>query len=159
MPRHIQCNTPTPDPRMVTFVREHHVMTLATTDASMTPWCASCFYVYMPKTNQFVFTTDEETRHGRQMIDNPVVGACIALETNITGKIRGVQITGVVKKATGKEHFRASLAFLRKFPIAALKKTTLWILEPHHIKMTDNRLGFGVKLLWDQPVSSDSSTT
>jgi uncharacterized protein len=151
MSKHIVCATPLPDERMVAFIKEHHVMTLATTGVEQHPWCASCFYVYLPDSNRFVFTTDDETRHGREMHLNPTVAACIALQTHITGKIRGVQITGQAGKVTGKEYFRASLAFLRRFPIAALKKTTLWYLEPDHIKMTDNRLGFGVKLLWDKP--------
>jgi uncharacterized protein len=140
-----------PDDRMVRFIREHHVMTLATSSGENTPWVASCFYTYLADKNWFVFTTDEETRHGSEMGANPAVAVCIALETRITGRIRGLQMTGIARRAAGEESGIASKAFLKQFPIAMLKKTTLWIFEPDHIKMTDNRLGFGKKLVWNKP--------
>lgn len=140
-----------PHKRMIKFIREHHVMTLATTGENGAPWCASCFYVYLPEYNWLVFTTDDDTRHGSEMLLNPEVAACIALETNITGRIRGVQITGIVKKTDKITKNIAEKSFLKRFPVAMLKKTNLWILEPEMIKMTDNRLGFGVKLIWEKP--------
>jgi uncharacterized protein len=148
-----------PEERMVSFIREHHVMTLATVSEPDTPWCASCFYSYIEERNWFVFTSDDDTRHGGEMAANPVVAVCIALETRITGRIRGVQMTGKSRKASGDELSVASRSFLKQFPIAMLKKTTLWIFEPDHIKMTDNRLGFGKKLVWNRasnPTQSDS---
>jgi uncharacterized protein len=151
MSNHIHCNELLPDDRIVKFILEHHVMTLATSSTEGDPWCAACFYLYLPGENWFVFTTDDETRHGREMGARPKVAANIALETNMTGKIRGVQITGVVRKAAGKELTRASVAFLKRFPVSMLKQTNLWILAPDHIKMTDNRLGFGKKILWFPP--------
>jgi uncharacterized protein len=35
-----------------------------------------------------------------------------------------------------------------RFPVAALMDTRLWIVRLTFIKMTDNRLGFGKKLIW-----------
>ncbi|MGD0342664.1 MAG: hypothetical protein ABSA76_13260 [Bacteroidales bacterium] len=43
---------------------------------------------------------------------------------------------------------KAKNAYLKKFPVAALMDTRLWIVELTYIKMTDNRLGFGKKLIW-----------
>jgi uncharacterized protein len=152
MPKYIHNTAPFPDQRMVDFIRAHHVMTVATGGGSGNPWVASCFYAYVSRKNWFVFTTDDDTRHGREMIANPVIAVSIALETKITGQIRGVQMTGRALKCDSTNHFRASRAFLGRFPVAALRKTTLWIFEPEHIKMTDNRLGFGVKLVWEKGV-------
>jgi len=155
MSKHILTHDAIPDDRIVQFVQQHHVFTLATCGEGCAPWCASCFYVYVPEKNWFVFTSDEDTRHGREMLINPEIAASIALETNITGKIRGVQISGRVRRTDATTQRLAVRRFLGKFPIAALKKTTLWILEPYHIKMTDNRLGFGVKLIWNAPAPTD----
>jgi uncharacterized protein len=151
MSKHIHCIEALPDERIAQFIQQHHVMTLATCSMQGIPWCAACFYVYIPEKNWFVFTSDEDTRHGREMLENPEIAANIALETNITGKIRGLQISGRVRRTDATTHRLAVRWFLGKFPIAALKKTTLWILEPNHIKMTDNRLGFGVKMIWNAP--------
>lgn len=139
-----------PEDRIVKFIQEHHVMALATSGKNNLPWCASCFYVYIPEHNWFVFTSDDNTRHGEEMLLNNEVAACIALETNITGKIRGVQIAGAVKKTDKSTKNIARSGFLKRFPVAIMKKTNLWILEPGMIKMTDNRLGFGVKLIWEK---------
>ncbi|MFO7721669.1 MAG: pyridoxamine 5'-phosphate oxidase family protein [Bacteroidales bacterium] len=144
---------------MVTFIREHHVMTLATSSGSNLPWCASCFYAYIDDRNWFVFTSDDDTRHGREMLANPNVAVCIALETKITGRIRGIQMAGLARKASGEDLPLASKSFLRQFPIAMLKKTTLWIFEPDHIKMTDNRLGFGKKLVWNRSAQPDKTAS
>ena len=39
-------------------------------------------------------------------------------------------------------------AYLKRFPVAMLMKTTLWVVEPTLMKYTDNRMGFGKKLIW-----------
>lgn len=148
MGKNIIVSSSEPDPRMTRFIKKHHVMTLGTSSGGNIPWCASCFYVFLEEQNWFVFTTDEDTRHGIEMIKNPIISICIALETELTGKIRGVQITGRARRALGEEGKKASKAFISRFPIAMLKKTTLWIAEPEYMKMTDNRLGFGKKLIW-----------
>ena len=123
-------------------------MTLATVSADSEPWCSTCFYAYDAAHNRFIFASDETTRHGSEMMRNPGVAAAIALETKITGRIRGIQMTGSVNRVDTMDHEKASSLYLKRFPIAAFVKTTLWILEPEHIKMTDNRLGFGTKLVW-----------
>lgn len=40
--------------------------------------------------------------------------------------------------------------YLKRFPFAALMDTTLWVLQIDYAKMTDNRLGFGKKLIWER---------
>jgi len=133
------------DPRIVKFIKEHHVLTLASSENNI-PWTAHCFYAFLEVEKALVFTSDEDTRHAREMLDNQVVAGGIALETKTIGKIRGIQLTGRVFKKQP-----ASRAYLTRFPYAALMKTTLWILEIDTIKFTDNRLGFGKKLYWERP--------
>ena len=135
------------DSRIIKFFRKHHVLTIATT-VDNEPWCANCFYVYLEEENALVFTTDSDTRHGKEFIKNPVVAGSVVLETMIIGKIRGIQFRGIVSEPEGELLSKAKWAYLKKFPPAALMDTHLWIVRLTHIKMTDNRLGFGKKLLW-----------
>jgi len=135
--------------RIIRFLRRHHVLTIATS-ANNEPWCANCFYVYLKDENAVVFTTDRETRHGQEFIKNPLVAGSVVLETRITGKIRGIQFQGIVTELEGKMLQKASRAYLRRIPVAALMETRLWMVELTHIKMTDNRLGFGKKLVWEK---------
>jgi len=44
---------------------------------------------------------------------------------------------------------KAKVAYLKRFPVAILMKTNLWVVKVRYIKMTDNRLGFGKKLIWE----------
>ncbi len=136
------------DKRIVKFLKKHHVLTIATSVDNI-PWCASCFYVYLEEENSLVFTTDIKTRHGREFMQNNSVAGTIALETRIIGKIRGIQFSGTVSEPEGKLAARAKNAYLRRFPVAMLMETRLWIVKISFLKYTDNRLGFGKKLVWE----------
>ena len=136
-----------PEKRIVDFINEHHVLTLATA-VENNPWCANCFYVYLAEENCFVFTSDDNTKHINDVFVNGNVAGSVVLETKTIGKIRGIQFRGTMKKPEGNLAVIAKRAYLKKFPFAVLMKTSLWVLYPNYIKMTDNRLGFGKKLVW-----------
>ncbi|HEX2970604.1 MAG TPA: pyridoxamine 5'-phosphate oxidase family protein [Bacteroidales bacterium] len=135
------------DNRIIRFFKKHHVLTVASVAGSQ-PWCASCFYVYIEDENALVFTSDPETRHSNEFKLNPEVAGTVVLETFVIGKIRGIQFTGIVEEPSGDLLDKARNAYLRRFPVASLMKTHLWIIRLNYIKMTDNRLGFGKKLIW-----------
>lgn len=135
------------DRRIIKFIRKHHVLSIATC-AGSEPWCASCFYVYLEDENAFVFTTDIKTRHGQEFLKNNIVAGTIALETRIIGKIQGIQFQGIVSEPEAGMEDKAQKAYIRRFPVAMLMDTHLWVVRLTHIKYTDNRLGFGKKLVW-----------
>lgn len=137
------------DGRVIRFFRKHHVLTIATS-VDNEPWCANCFYVYLEEENALVFTTDYETRHGKEFLKNNSVAGSVVLETMVTGKIRGIQFLGEVSEPQGDLLLKSKKAYLRRFPVAALMDTRLWIVSLTYIKMTDNRLGFGKKLIWEK---------
>lgn len=135
------------DKRIIDFINEHHVLTLATSSQNM-PWCANCFYVYMEEANMFVFTSDDETKHIKDTAEQDFVAGSIVLETNVIGKIRGLQFQGKIFRAENSLLKKVKKAYLKRFPVAMLMKTTLWVVEPTLLKYTDNRMGFGKKLIW-----------
>ena len=91
-----------PEQRIVDFIGEHHVLTLAVARENV-PYCASCYYAYQKEQNQFIFTSGHETRHISDVIEggNYRVSGAIALETKIVGKIRGIQFTGMIIQPVG----------------------------------------------------------
>lgn len=135
------------DERIIRFFRKHHVLTIATS-VNNEPWCANCFYVYLRDENALVFTTDLETRHGKEFLKNKLVAGSVVLETPIIGKIRGIQFQGIVSEPQGELSKTIRKAYLKRFPVAMLMETRIWIVELTHIKMTDNRFGFGKKIIW-----------
>lgn len=137
------------DERIKKFFRKHHVLTIATsTDAG--PWCANCFYVYLEEENALVFTTGPETRHGKEFLVNKHVAGSVVLETRIIGMIRGIQFRGIVSEPEGELAAKSKRAYLKRFPVAMLMDTHLWVVQLTYVKMTDNRLGFGKKLIWER---------
>jgi uncharacterized protein YhbP (UPF0306 family) len=131
------------------FIHKHHIFTLATSSDNQ-PYTCTCFYVFLDDLNLFVFTSDRTTRHIAEAEIQPRVAGAIALETSIVGKIQGIQFTGQIRKLQNNELKISENAYIRKFPVAILKETTLWGIEPDFIKMTHNRLGFGKKLIWNK---------
>jgi uncharacterized protein YhbP (UPF0306 family) len=136
--------------RITDFIKKHHVLTLSTSYEGL-PWVANCFYAYMEAENALVFTSDNNTKHIRDLEEGNIVAASIVLETSVVGKIQGIQMRGRLSEP-GEEMLKtARLAYLKRFPFAALMETTLWVLEVEYVKMTDNRLGFGKKVIWGRP--------
>lgn len=140
------------DKRIISFFRKHHVLTIATT-VNNEPWCANCFYVYLEEANALVFTTGTDTRHGKEFLKNSFVAGSIVLETLIIGKIRGIQFQGSVSEPSGEMERKAKTAYLKRFPPATLMDTHLWVVSLSYIKMTDNRMGFGKKIIWKNGVT------
>lgn len=139
--------------RIIRFVQEHHVMTLATSDDGI-PYATPLFYAYDAQTNRFVFASGEETAHAQQMATSPSVAAGIHLETDTVGKVQGLQIRGKIDAADEAD----AKFYYRRFPYARAMRPKLWRIVPLWMKLTDNRLGFGKKLIWeaDPPAASSS---
>lgn len=132
------------DDRFIKFIRKHHVLTLATVNSEGMPYVANCFYAYDAKRNTLVFTSDTTTRHGAEMAANVNVAISIVLETRVVGRVQGLQIVGTAER--GDDEARKS--YIKRFPYAAAAPLELWMVRPSMMKLTDNTLGFGKKLIW-----------
>ena len=133
------------DKHIVKFINKHHVLTLATVDGDGMPYVANCFYAYDSARNIFIFTSDTTTRHGGHMLTNPHVALSIPLETRIVGRVQGIQICGIAERGDSEAH----TTYIKRFPYAAVAPLTLWAVRPTMMKLTDNTLGFGKKLIWE----------
>ncbi|MDR2814582.1 MAG: pyridoxamine 5'-phosphate oxidase family protein [Prevotellaceae bacterium] len=142
-------------PTFIDFIKAHHVLTLATC-FNDEPYCCSLFYAYMEKEGCFVFSSESATKHVRDLSHNIFVSANIVLETEVVGKIQGLQLQGLVYRLQDDTAKAARRAYMRRFPYAALLNTTFWILEPTWAKLTDNRFGFGKKLTWKKDALIDT---
>ena len=132
------------DKRIERFIAKHHVLTLATATPDGAPYCCNCFFAYDKDSAAFIFTTDATTHHGQMMQTNSRVAASIVLETRTVGKVQGLQITGKVLPAKDGD----KMTYIKAFPYAAVADLSLWRLEADMMKLTDNTLGFGKKLIW-----------
>ena len=138
-----------PDAKIIAFLKKHHVMTLATSIEHQ-PWCANCFYAFDDGKMSLIFTSDFETRHIKEAIQNSRVAGNVVLETSVVGKIQGIQFSGELLLPEAEWADQVNTIYLKRFPFAILMDTTLWELRIDYAKMTDNRLGFGKKLIWER---------
>lgn len=136
-----------PDLRIIRFLKEHHVLSIATC-VDNRPWCASCFYVFMENEVGFVFTSDIESRHIQEALTNVNVAGTVVLESEIAGKMQGVQFEGRLKILDQALTQKAKMVYVKKYPMTSLMQTSLWFLEISSFKFTDNRLFPGNKVFW-----------
>lgn len=144
------------DIRIIEFINKHHVLTLATSKNNV-PYSANCFYVYYEPENMLVFTSDRETKHASDVLEQSTVAGSIVLETNVIGKIQGLQFQGKMYEPDKELLKKVKARYLKRFPVAMLMKTNLWVIELSFLKFTDNRLGFGKKLIWGKESSENSN--
>jgi len=124
------------------FIGEHHLLSLATMGERL--WCCSMFYAYDSQSESFIVASDETTEHMKNVAQNLHVAGTVALETKTVGKIQGIQFTGVMERC----YDDLENLYFKAFPYARIMNPTLWIIRLDEVKMTDNTLGFGKKVIW-----------
>ena len=130
--------------KIASFIDAHHVLSLATAAKGEISAC-SLFYVYSKELNSFVVASSDDTLHIQHVQSNNKIAGNILLETKTVGKIQGLQFRGRMTEL--KESDLESFYF-RAFPYALAMKPKLWQIQVDFFKLTDNRLGFGKKIIW-----------
>lgn len=139
-----------PVPSVLTeYLKEQHVMSVAGHDEEG-GWAANCYYVWQEKTASFIILTALKTRHGMIMQHVPQVYGTVADNEASVASLRGIQYTAEPILLSGNMEKQARSLFYHKFPIARVKPSPIWQLKASFIKMTNNRLGFGHKTLWQR---------
>ena len=128
--------------KIVDFLDKHHTLTLATCKDNHLSSC-TLFYAYDKQTNSFIVASDSKTEHIQNVLENKNISGTVHLETDIVGKIQGVQFKGEMLECMDERK-----VYLKRFPYALALNPTLWSIKVSSFKMTDNRLGFGKKIIW-----------
>lgn len=135
--------------KIVEFLANNKVLTMATSIDDI-PYCANCFYVFDEKNRVLIFLSDDSTRHIGEAIKNKHVAGTINTEVTTVAKIQGVQFTGEFIIPTKEEGKQFYAIYYDKFPFARAKPSMVWGIQLLTVKMTDNTLGFGKKLMWNR---------
>jgi len=133
--------------QIASFLKKHHVMSLATSLSDEISVC-SLFYVYDEKKLSFVVASSGETTHINHIKYNQNIAGNVLLESKTITKIQGVQFRGKFYKLEDEE---LKALYFKTFPHAKLMQPKLWQIKVSYFKMTDNTLGFGKKIIWQEP--------
>lgn len=128
------------------FISDQTVLNLATS-AGDEPWCASCFFAFEETNKLLVFKSDKESRHIKEALKQGLVAGSILPDKLKVGKVRGVQYQG--RMAEDEVLFvAAKKRYYEKYPYAKVIPGDIWVIALSLVKLTDNTLGFGKKLIW-----------
>jgi len=137
------------DKRIVKFLKTNKVLTIATA-VDNKPYCASCFYVFDEENKLLIFLSDKKTKHIYNALINEKVAGTINQSINVISKIKGIQFKGKFINPDGKPEKQYYHLYFEKFPFSKVIPSPIWAIALTWIKMTDNTLGFGKKLIWEK---------
>ncbi len=130
-------------------------MTLATCIDSQ-PYCSVLFYSFEEKNEVLYFLSKPSSRHSKEIDANGAVsGSIIRGDSNII-KLQGVQFIGTCALVDLSSIAESKRHFLSAHPYAVLGNDLIWCLRLEWIKMTDNTIGFGKKIVWEKTKMDDS---
>ncbi|MCD7098584.1 pyridoxamine 5'-phosphate oxidase family protein [Stenotrophomonas sp. MMGLT7] len=140
---------PLPDP-IADFLLEHHVLSLAVCFGDV-PWAANAFFAFDAGSNRFVLLGSRDTRHSEMLLANRYAAGTITGQPLEISEVRGLQFYGPARVLEDESEREAALAmYYQRFPQARGMSAPVWEIQLLQLKLTDNRLGFGTKILWDR---------
>ena len=134
------------------YILKNKVFTMATS-ANDSPYCANCFYAFDDVNKILIFLSDADTRHIVEALQNDIIGGSIQNGVTDIDKLQGIQFIGEFIHPDPQTKTRFKQIYYERFPFAKEMPSPIWGIKLNWIKMTDNTLGFGKKLIW----SSDES--
>lgn len=129
------------------------VLTLATRGPRDLPMSAALFFAYTPDLRLF-FLSSPKSQHSLNLERDPRASVCFFPSSSDDWRqIRGVQMVGNGRIATGKEAAEGWAVYLRRFGFVVtlaseVKKTRLYCFTPEWVRLIDNRRGLGHKEEW-----------
>jgi hypothetical protein len=138
--------------RVAAYLREHHVMTLATY-GSEGLWAAAVFYA--DDGHNLFFLSSPTSRHCRNLAMSPRVSATIQKDYLDWQDIKGVQLEGIAREIHGREEELARRLYGEKFPVVralarapaalaeAMDRVRWYEVAPDRLYFVDNSAGFG----------------
>jgi len=131
------------------FLQKHFIFSMAVASLD-DPYCAPCFYIYLPDVKKMMFLSDPETTHMKTSLLNARIAGSVYRETEDVLKIQGVQFRGQLDTTNKGEIKQVLKIYYQRFPYARFKPATPWMIQLNWVKFTDNTRGFGYKETWER---------
>lgn len=135
--------------RIWSFVKSQTVLNFATSENDI-PWCASCYYALEKEFKLLVFKTDMDSRHMKEAMKQLWVAGTVLPDKQKKGIVIGIQFQGKMVVEDEEKIKKATKRYYKKFPFAKAMDGDIAVVELTHVKLTDNKLGFGKRLVWEK---------
>lgn len=136
--------------KITDFIRENKIAAICCTDDDNIPYCFHCFYAFDEKNCLLFFKSSSQTFHSKLLSKNPQIAGSILPEKIEMIALKGVQLLGTVLYKGIPDQINPGAFYHKRFPLALVKPGDVWCIQLEMIKMTDNSLLFGKKLLWNK---------
>ena len=138
------------------LLREETTLTLATTGDDGAPAAAPLFYIPDDELSLY-WLSSASSQHCRNLLARPSAAATVHCHAKSWREIRGVQMSGEVSKVTDPQR-RAALVktYCERFKLGkvfrlAIRRSTLFVLQPEFFRYIDNAKGFGANFELARP--------
>ena len=135
--------------RIWSFVKDQTVLNFATSENDV-PWCASCYFALEKDLKLLVFKTDLDSRHMKEALKQSWVAGTILPDKQKKGIVIGIQFQGKIVTGDEEKIQKATKRYYKKFPFARAMDGEMAVVELTLVKLTDNKLGFGKRLVWER---------
>ena len=134
---------------IVALINKQKVATLCCVDEEMAPYCFSCFFAFDESKHLLHFKTSASSHHAQLLQQNGRVAGTINPDKLNALAIKGIQFRGNVLAPNDPLAADASTLYHKRYPFAHAMKGDVWTIRVTNIKMTDNTLSFGKKIIWE----------
>lgn len=133
---------------IIHFIQNQSCATVCCTDAQGKPYCFNCFYIFNETEQALYFKSSPGSKHYTLLEQNPPVAGSILPDKLKKLFIQGVQFEGMILDDAHPLAQGAATYYHTKNPMALAVPGKVWVILIDHIKMTDNKKGFGKKIEW-----------
>lgn len=131
------------------YILSNHVMSISAWEQDDI-WSANLFYAADVSQDCVYVMSSKFTHHGQLMQKNAVLSGTISEQAVDVTQLKGIQFLGIATILPDSLIQNALSVYQHRFPVAKERQETLWKIAFTRLKFTDNSLGFGTKMVWQQ---------
>lgn len=138
------------DKAIIEFIKKQTCANVCLNDENGNPYCFTCYYSFDENEKLLYFKTSDDSNHSHFMKKNRIVAGTILPDKSKTGEVRGLQFRGEILELNHNFSKGASAHYHLRFPFALAMKGDVFTIRLSDAKLTDSRLGFGKKVIWER---------
>ncbi len=143
---------------IIHFLEQQNCASVCCIDEAGKPYCFSCFYAFSRIDGLIYFKSSANSHHANLLKKNSFIAGTVLPDKLNKLTIKGIQFEAIVLDTQHPLVKKRLNNYYKKHPAALAMPGDIWILQIEYIKMTDNTLGFGKKIIWNRAKKMEKAT-
>jgi len=132
------------------FISNQTVASICCTNGNGELHAFCCYFAFDAAAGLLYFKTGEQNQHMKWMQEHPQIAGTILPDKLNKLQVKGIQLNGTLLPVGDVATQQASKRYHIKYPLALAMQGTVQTIRIDQLKMTDNSVGFGTKLVWER---------